>query len=74
MSDVDALQEQVEGLRYSVDTLAAKLDRTLRLLTGVVVKKDSITKQAKRLGVSPSTLYRRRQRAKTRALMKGNML
>jgi hypothetical protein len=55
----------------AVRALDAKLERTLGLLTGLAVRKESRREQARKMKVHPSTLWRRERRAEIKAMSDG---
>jgi hypothetical protein len=55
----------------AVRGLDANHERTLGLLTGLAVRKESRREQARKMKVHPSTLWRRERRAEIKAMSAG---
>jgi hypothetical protein len=66
VSNADPTLAEVRALR-------AEVNRVLALLTGIAVRKESRAEQARRLGVHPTTLWRRQKRTATKLSLEGRV-
>lgn len=56
-----------------VRALRADVNRVLDLLAGIATRKESRAEQARRLGIHPTTLWRRQKRTATKLTLEGRV-
>lgn len=60
---------EVRALRTDINlNLGKRMARLEKLVTALMTKRPTVKQEAKRMGVNPSTLWRRRKKAQLKAL------